>query len=414
MPPVFRHRDFRIFISGMMLSVFGSQFTNVATAWQIYELTNSPLQIGFLGLARAIPQMSLTLFGGLLADAVDRRRLLMVTQVMQFCVSGSLVALTMTGLISPGILYGSVVLLALAAALDNPARQSLVPNLVPREQLTEALALQNAQRTLGNIAGPSIAGLVLAVSSAAWCYAVDAASWLVMLVALLMIRSRPQAGGGRQALTVEALQGGVRFVWHHPILLTFMAIDFGMNFFSNPRALLPVFARDILGVGAQGLGMLYSATSIGALVGAVVVARLPRRDRAGWWVLFGVAVYGACAVMFSFSTVFWLSLLMLAGQGAGNTLSAVLRSSSNQLLTPDELRGRVASFNSIFTMGSPQLGQFQSGAIASVWGAPVAAGLGGAITVLIAVAAGLVPSVRSFDLAHIRAHPPRSEAPTPA
>jgi MFS family permease len=189
-----------------------------------------------------------------------------------------------------------------------------------------------------------------------------------------------------------------------------MSIDFGMNLFSNPRALMPIFAKDILGVGPQGLGLLYSATSIGALFGALLVARLPRRERAGWWVLVGVAVFGASGVAFSFSTTFWLSFLLLAGQGAGNTLSAVLRQTSNQLLTPDELRGRVASFSSVFTMGSPQLGQFQSGAIASVWGAPFAAGIGGAITVLIALGAGLVPTVREFDLSRYRAVPSRPPA----
>jgi MFS family permease len=332
----------------------------------------------------------------------------MVTQLLQFCVSSMLVVLTVTGEISPGVLYGSVVVAALCAAMDNPARQSFVPSLVPRQQLTEALALQSAQRTVGNIAGPSLAGLVLGISNAAWCYGVDAASWIIFLGALLLIRTRRAAGASRPPMSLEALQGGVRFVWQNPILLTFMAIDFGMNLFSNPRALMPIFARDILGVGAQGLGFLYSATWVGSLVGATLVSRVPRRDKAGWWVLFGVAIYGAAAIGFSLSTVFWVSLVMLAAQGAGNTLSAVLRNTSNQLLTPDELRGRVASFSSIFTMGSPQLGQFQSGAIASVWGAPFAAGVGGAITVLIALGACLVPRVRAFDLAQYRAQP-RSE-----
>src|SRR5262249_37629676 len=155
---------------------------------------------------------------------------------------------------------------------------------------------------------------------------------------LVAIRIRPAAAGARPPMSLQALQGGVRFVWQNPILLTFMAIDFGMNLFSNPRALLPIYARDILGVGAQGLGMLYSATWVGSLVGAALVSRVPRRDRAGWWVLVGVAVYGAAAIAFSFSTVFWFSLLMLAAQGAGNTLGAILRNTSNQLVTPDELR----------------------------------------------------------------------------
>ncbi|HEY3115928.1 MAG TPA: MFS transporter [Chloroflexota bacterium] len=407
MRSVLRHRDYRIFAIGQTFSVFGSQFTTVAMAWQIYELTNSPLQIGALGLARAVPQMVLTLFGGVLADALDRRRLLMVTQLAQFCVSASLVVITLAGLISPGVLYGATVLMALAAALDNPARQAMVPNMVPASELTEALTLTNAQRTLGNIAGPSLAGLVLAFASAGICYAVDAASWIVMLGALVLMRGPFQAAVGRRAVSLSAVGSGVAFVWTHPILLSFMALDFAQNFFGTPRALLPIFARDILGVGASGLGMLYSAISIGSLVGAVIVSRIPRRDQAGWWVLAGVAVYGLSILVFSLSSVFWLSLVALAGSGAGNTISVVFRGTSNQLLTPDELRGRVASVNSVFTMGGPQLGQFQSGVLASLWGAEFSAGFGGTVVVLVALAVAMVPSVRSFDLTNLRAHAAR-------
>lgn len=300
MRSVLRHRDYRIFVLGTAFSVFGTQFTTVAMAWQIYELTNSPLQIGALGLARAVPQMILTLFGGLLADALDRRRLLMATQVAQFCVSAGLVIASTAGAISPALLYGATVLLALSAALDSPARQAMVPNLVPPGELTEALTLTNAQRTLGNIAGPSLAGLVLSFASAAICYTVDAVSWVVMLWALRLMRGPLQAAAGRRAVSFAALGSGVTFVWTHPILLSFMALDFVQNFFGNPRALLPIFARDILGVGASGLGMLYSAISIGSLAGAVIVARLPRRDEAGLWVLTGVTIYGL-SILHSFS-----------------------------------------------------------------------------------------------------------------
>ncbi|MEA2642211.1 MAG: hypothetical protein QOF51_3605, partial [Chloroflexota bacterium] len=383
MPAALRHRDFAIFWYGLVVSGIGSQFSSVASAWQIYELTGSPLQIGLLGLSRAIPQMGLQLFGGVLADALDRRRLMMLTQLTQLCVSASLVALTLAGLISPAILYAANVLAAFSTALENPARQALVPNLVPREELTSALSLNSTQRTLGQIAGPTIAGLVLATGGIAWCYAVDASSWVVMLGALLLINSRQTATRGRRAVSLGALQEGVHFVWSNQILLWFMVLDFAATFFGGPRALMPIYAKEILDVGAQGLGVLYSAASIGALAGALVVNKLPRRDRASRWVLAGVAFYGLCTCAFAVSTNFWVSLLMLAGTGLGNTVSTVLRGTVDQLVTPDELRGRVQAVKGVFTNGGPQLSQFESGVVADLWGVQFSALSGGVATVLV-------------------------------
>ena len=393
-----RHRDFSIYWAGSVLSQVGSQFTTVAMAWQIYELTNSPLELGLLGLARGAPMLALLLFGGLLADAVNRRHLMMATQIGQMCVSASLAVMTLAGKVSPPVLYAASLFLALFSSLEQPARTAIIPNLVPRSDLTNALALSGTQRYVATIVGPSLAGLLLAHSGATLCYAVDAVSWLAMLAALFIMRPLAQVAGGRRAISMQALREGMEFVWTHPVILAMMALDFGQNFFGSSRALLPIYARDILGVGPRGLGLLYSATSAGALIMGTVMSVRAQVQRAGMWVLVSVAVYGVFTTLFGVSHAFWLSFLMLASAGAANTVSFVLRNTINQLLTPDEIRGRVTSVNSMFTNTGPQLGQFEAGALASMIGPVGATAVGGLLVTSIAAGLAAMASVRGFEV----------------
>ena len=394
---VLRHRDFAIYWYGSVLSQVGTQFTTVTMAWQIYELTNSPLQLGMLGLARGAPMLILLLFGGLLADSVNRRRLMMATQIGQMTVSMSLVALTLMGRVSAPILYTASLFLALFSALEQPARTAIIPNLVPRDELSNALALSGTQRQVGNIVGPSLAGLLLASHGPALCYTVDALSWLGMLGALAMMKPLAQTVA-RGAMSMRALREGVEFVWAHPVILAMMALDFGQNFFGNTRALLPIYARDILNVGPQGLGLLYTATSVGALAMAMVMSVRKPVERPGVWVLLAVGVFGIFTTLFGISRFFWLSCLMLAATGAANTVSFVLRNTINQLVTPDELRGRVTSVNSMFTNTGPQLGQFEAGALASVIGPVASTAMGGLLVTAIAASLAAASSVRSFEV----------------
>jgi MFS family permease len=395
----FRHRDFRVFWSGSVLSGIGSQFSTVAMAWQIYELTDSAFQIGLLGLVRAVPQIILLLIGGLLADALDRRKLMMCTQIALFCVSLSLAALTLAGKASPMILYGATMLLALFTSLEGPARSSIIPNLVPREHLTQALALQGTQRYVPVIAGPSLAGVVLAAFGAAACYTVDALSWVAMLLSLALLRTKIPEGKGLRAVTFDSLREGLKFVWAHGVIFPLMLLDFAATFFGNTRSLYPIYARDILFVGPQGLGLLYAARAVGSLVSAAILSVTGPIRRGGLWILIGIAVYGVSTVLFSTSRVFWFSVLMIAVSGAGDTISSILRSTINQLSTPDELRGRMSSINSIFTNSGPQLGQFRSGVVAAWLGAEMSAMTGGLSTllILVGIAAGF-PKMRSFKI----------------
>lgn len=395
----FRHRDFRIFWIGSFFSSIGTQFTTVAMAWQIYELTNSPFQIGLLGLARALPQMFLLLFAGLLADAVNRRKLMICTQSGLFCISATLALLTHSGAASPHLLYAATMLLALFSSLEQPSRQSLIPNLVPRQDLAQALALQGTQRFVPMIAGPSLAGIVLALSGPAVCYTVDAVSWLAMLLALFRLRTKISEGGGLRSVSLRSLKEGLGFVWRHGIILPLMLLDFGVSFFGNVRGLLPIYARDILFVGPTGLGVLYAARAVGSLAAAGAMSFCGPVRRSGLWVFVGVGIYGLATVLFAYSGMFWFSILMLTLTGVGDTISSILRGTINQLQTPDELRGRMSSINSIFTLSGPQLGQFEIGIIATWLGTEFAALTGGlACLAIVITIAAVFPHVGRFGI----------------
>jgi MFS family permease len=395
----FRHRDFCIFWIGSLLSGIGSQFTAVAMAWQIYELTNSAFQIGLLGLARAVPQAILLLVAGLLADAMNRRKLMMCTQIGLFCVSTMLALLTLSGKASAEMLYLATMALALFSSLEAPARQSMIPNLVPRENLPQALALQGTQRYISIIAGPSLAGLVLAFSGPAACYVVDALSWLAMLISLSLLRTKLQEGAGWRSVSLRSLREGLRFVLGHGVIFPLMLLDFGATFFGNARALFPIYARDILFVGPKGLGLLYAARAVGSLSSAAALSFFGPVRRGGRWILIGIGVYGIATMLFASSRVFWFSLVMLALSGAGDTTSAILRSTINQLNTPDELRGRMSSINSIFTSSGPQLGQFESGVVAAWLGTEASAMTGGLATLgILGLVAVVFPKVRRFKI----------------
>jgi MFS family permease len=394
-----RHRDYRVFWIGLLLSSIGSQFTTVAIAWQIYELTNSPLQLGLMGLARGVPQVVMLLFGGLLADAADRRKVILCTQSILLIVSGLLALSTFTGRTTPLTLYAATMALAVFNSLEAPARHSIVANLVPRQELAPAMAMYNSQRHVATIAGPAIAGVVLALSGPAICYAIDAASWLIMFAAVAMIRAPLPQGGGRGAVSVSSLRAGLSFVLQHAVIFPLLLMDFGANLFGTVRSLLPIFAKDILQVGPQGLGILYAASACGALAGGFFLSFAGAINNIGRWILAGVTIYGAALLFFGASDLLWCSVLLLAISGVGDTVSAIMRSTINQLETPEDLRGRMSSINSLFTNCGPQLGQFQAGVLAAIVG-PELAVVSGGFVILFIVALLMVkfPHVRDFQI----------------
>ena len=383
-----RHRDFRLLWIGQMISVTGSQMQLVAINWHVYLLTKSPLALGGVGLVRVLPIVVCSLIGGVVADAVDRKRLMIATQGLMLLSAALLAAMTASGLSSVWPIYLLTAIASAALAFDNPARQAMLPTLVPAADFPNAVSLGIVVFNSAMIVGPALAGVLLSVRGPAFIYAINAVSFVAVIAALLLMRA-----GGRAAVETEvaqinlrALRDGLRFVWRTPIIVQTMTLDFVATFFASATALLPIFAAEILKVGARGLGLLAASPGAGSIIAGLTMARLGVTRKQGKLVLASIVVYGAATVVFGLSTWFWLSLLMLAITGAADTVSTVLRQTIRQLVTPNHLRGRMTSVNMIFFMGGPQLGEMEAGAVAALIGAPLSV-LTGGVGCLIAVAA---------------------------
>lgn len=382
LPAALRHRDFRYYSGGQFVSTAGSQMQQAAVAWQIYLLTNSAVALGLIGLVRVVPIVLLSIFGGVVADVLDRRRLLISTQTVLMVLSILLAVATWNGSISTWLIYGVTAVAAGAVSFDNPARQAMVPSLVPLEDLTSAISVNSTTFQVAIVVGPALAGIVIAAAGVGAVYAIDALSFLAVLGALVLIHPPPIIGGIQRVSITAALEG-LRFMRESPLLLWTMLLDFVATFFGSATALLPIFARHILSVGSQGYGILYASPAIGAVAaGAIMTAFGSRIRRPGITILVAVALYGVFTVCFGLSRIFLLSVLTLAGTGAADTVSLVLRQTVRQLHTPDALRGRMTSVSMMFFMGGPQLGEMEAGVVARAWGAPFSVVSGGVAAVL--------------------------------
>ncbi|HEX6291490.1 MAG TPA: MFS transporter [Herpetosiphonaceae bacterium] len=393
-----RHRDFRLLWFGQLVSQAGTQMTIVAISWQLYKLTNNPLSLGLIGLFRIIPLLTFSLGSGVLADAFDRRKLMLFSQTTAMLLAAMLAVTTYLGMATTALIYATILLSSTANTFDLPARQALIPSLVPREHLTNALSLNIIAWQIATIVGPTIAGLLLAWrKDADVVYAIDALSFGAVIVSLLLMRTRHVITEKRNVSLGAALEG-LRFVRGTPILFWTMGLDFIATFFAGAMTLLPVFARDILLVDERGLGLLYAAPSAGAVVTGLLMARIGNVRRQGPVILWSVAIYGICTAIFGISTSFVLSCLMLAGIGASDTVSMVIRNTLRQNLTPDELRGRMVSVNQIFFAGGPQLGEIEAGVVARLLGASVSVWTGGVACVLAVLIVALhVPQLRNYQ-----------------
>jgi MFS family permease len=391
-----RHRDFRLLFFGQLVSLTGSQMQQVAVAWQLYVLTKSPLALGTLGLARVVPVIVFALGGGVIADAFDRRKLILFSQLGMALASLTLALLTRAHAVSPAAIYGAVALAGLAFAVDAPARQALVPLLVPVEDLPNALSLYAMAFEVAAVAGPALAGVAIDQLGVFPIYVADVVSFVAVIGALLVMRHRapPRKSAG---ITLGAAVEGLRFLRRTPVILWTMLLDFVATFFAGALLLMPIYADQILGVGARGLGWLYAAQPVGATLAALALSLRPAVKRQGPALLASVALYGASIAAFGVSRFFWLSLGMLALSGAADMVSMVIRQTIRQLATPDELRGRMTSVNMIFFMGGPQLGEFEAGVVARVWGPRFSVASGGLACVATALLLALtVPSLRAL------------------
>jgi MFS family permease len=386
-----RHRDFRLLWIGQLISVTGSQMQIVAINWHVYLLTKSPLALGGVGLVRVLPIIVCSLAGGVVADALDRKRLMLATQAVMLVSAALLAVMTASGLTSIWPIYLLTAIASAAVAFDNPARQAMLPTLVPLRDFQNAVSLGILVFNSAMIVGPALAGLLLKVRGPALIYGLNAASFVAVIIALLLMRPsrRDETAAPLTGMNLAALREGLRFVWRTPIIVQTMMLDFIATFFASATALLPIYAAEILKVGAGGLGLLAAAPGAGSIVSGLAMARVGVMRRQGKAVLISVAIFGAATVVFGLSRLFWLSLLMLAVTGAADTVSTVLRQTIRQLVTPNYLRGRMTSVNMIFFMGGPQLGEFEAGAVAALIGATLSV-LTGGVGCLIAVAAASI------------------------
>ncbi len=397
-----RHRDFRLLWLGQIVSITGSQMQSVAINWHVYLLTKSAFALGLVGLFRGVPIIVCSLAGGVVADAVDRKKLMIVTQSIMLASAAVLTAATLGGLESVWPIYVLSALSAAAQAFDTPARQALMPMLVPEEDFPNAVSLAVIVFNVAIIVGPAIAGFILAETGPGIIYGINALSFMALIAAVIAMRvsGKPDLQRGRkEALSFGALKEGLRFVWQTPIIVQTMTLDFAATFFGSATLLLPIFAQERLHVGARGYGFLAAAPAVGSVLTALVMARLGTLRRQGRLVVASVAVFGVATAAFGVSTVYWISLLMLATLGAADTVSTVLRQTIRQLVTPNHLRGRMTSINMMFFMGGPQLGELEAGTVAAVIGAPLSVVVGGmGALICAALAAVKSKSLMEFEI----------------
>ncbi len=393
----FHSRDFRLLWFGNIVSLTGTEMTRAAVSWHILELSNGdPLALGAIGAARLVPLVLLAIGSGVLADTIDRRRLMIGAQIAMMCCSLTLALTTNLGLMGLWLIYGVTALAAAAHTIGLPARQALIPSLVSREHLAGALSLNIVAWQLSTIVGPTIGGLLIEHGGVGLVYWIDTVSFTAILLALLLMQPHPLPSDKR-AINLQAAIEGLRFVWRTPLIWSTMLLDFLATFFSAATTLLPIYAQSILQVGPQGLGLLYAAPSVGAVIASIICSIWGAGNWQGPLLLWSVAIYGLSTAIFGLSTNFALSLLMLAINGATDTLSMIVRGNIRNLETPDELRGRMVAVNMLFFAGGPQLGEIEAGVAARLLGTQLSVALGGlACVVMTAIVAAKVPILRSY------------------
>jgi MFS family permease len=400
------HRNFRLIWAGLLASITGSMMQNAALLWHVSLLVTpekKALALGLVGLVRVVPIVFLSMVSGVVADAWNRRRLMLLTQSGAALVSLALAVLTFRGLTEVWPIYVLAALGASVGTFDLPARQALVPTLVPREHLPNAISMNTIMFQAASVVGPSLGGIVIAAAGVGWVYAANALSFGCVIAALLLMRGvsgKPVREGHEpeDEISWRAAREGLHFVFRSPLIRSTMLMDFFATFFSSASALLPIFAQDVLRVGARGYGWLYAAPAVGAvLMSAVMIPLTSRIRRRGPVLLWAIGGYGLATAVFGVSRWFWLTFFCLAMTGAMDTISMIIRNIVRQLETPDRLRGRMIGVNMVFFQGGPQLGELEAGFVAN-WLGPVFSVVSGGVGCLIATAwvAATTPALRHY------------------
>lgn len=379
---LFRDSTFRLLFIMRLTANTASQMIGVVVSWQIYELTNSALQLGLIGLIQFLPPLALTLFAGQVADRFDRRWILRISFTSQLVVPAGFILLSNVSAPPIWAFYVLLLILAIARTFESPAQQALLPSMVPRELVGQAISLTTSAQKISALMGPALGGLLYVVSASV-DYGACLAFTVIATVASYVLPEPKYGDPNPRGRTWNTVFSGLQFIFKTPVILGLMSLDLLATFFGGVAALLPIFCKDILNVGPIGLGILRAAPAVGALVMGVVLARFPVKTRAGRWLFGGVAVYGVATIIFGFSENMILSLVCMLAVGAGDMLGQVLRQTIIQLRTPDAMRGRVAAVSNLTVTVGTQLGQFESGVTAAWFGAVGSVFLGGAAAILI-------------------------------
>jgi len=377
-PPALKHRGFFLLWLGQLISIAGSQMQIWALFWHIRTMTHHPIALGGVGLARILPVIFFSLVGGAVADSYNRRKILFVTQIAAALTALALGLLTQFGHIGLWHLYALTALQAVALAFDLPARQALIPNLVPARDLPNAFSLTSIGFQAGAVIGPALTGFVIVLAGQEGVYYINAASFLAVILALALLGEVPQKRSVRAGgVSWTAIREGMQFIVARPIILGSMLLDFVATFFASANTLMPIIARDILAVGVVGYGWLSAAQSVGAVVAALIISQVQALRRQGVLFLGSVLVFGLGTIFFGLARSFVLAWILLAVTGAADAVSTIIRNTIRQINTPDHIRGRMTSINQIFFQGGPQLGEMEAGAVAQILGAPLAIITGG-------------------------------------
>lgn len=395
---VLAQRDFGLFWISQLCSAVGSQISTVAIAWQVYEITNSPFQLGLTGLFHALPVMILSIPGGVVADRMDRRRLLIITQSLAMLLSFVLGLLTSTGQIAVWHIYAVTFFSGAVSIFDTPARTAMIPALVPAEHLASAYALNISWRQTASLAGPFLGGIAISLFGISASYYIDAVSFLSVIVCLFFMRVRSTPPAENKESPLQSVRGGFRFIRENSVILGLMSMDTCVNFFGAYRSMMPAFARDILGTGPTGLGALLGVPALGALVGSGIVMAMGNPKRKGKLIISVTLLYTAGIVSFALSRSLPLSLVIVFFLGLVDAIGETLRDTLIQLLTPDRMRGRVKSFDQVFMSTGSYMGSAQMGTTATLFGVPGALIFGGCLgSAAVLLVARFARSLRHID-----------------
>jgi MFS family permease len=393
--------NFRLYILGLFAYTMAIQIQGTVVGWQIYELTHDKLALGLIGLAEAFPFIGAALYAGHVADRHDRRRVVVASLVLLLACSAALLVLPILLPAAPRLvvrlIYGVIAFSGLARSFLGPARQALAAEIVPRPLYGNAITWRSGSWQLASVIGPAVGGVLYAAGGTTLTYSVVAVLMFFGVSAILMIAHRSLIKREHTEAVAKSLATGVRFVFNEPVILGAITLDLFSVLFGGATALLPVFADEILHIGASGLGLLRAAPAIGAVVMSAVIAWMPPFRRTGRTLFVAVAMFGLCIIVFGLSTSMVLSVAALVLSGGADMVSVFIRTSLIQHRTPTHMLGRVSSVNSIFVGSSNEIGEFESGVTAKLFGTVPSVVLGGIATlVVVAVTAWRLPTLRKL------------------